>query len=163
VEIERKYLLATCPADLPAGVPIRQAYLTTSPGEVRIRELGSEYRITVKGDGTLTRDEAEAPIPKWVFDILWPQCTARVVKTRHSVPHGELTVEIDLFAGALTGLLLAEVEFPTIALAQAFHPPTWLGDLREVTDDARYKNKKLAVDGLPTDKAAFPSSERTAG
>jgi len=40
------------------------------------------------------------------------------------------------------------VEFDSAAAAAAFSPPAWLG--RDVTDDSRYKNKRLAVDGLPS-------------
>jgi adenylate cyclase len=151
VETERKWVLTSLPADLPAGVAIRQAYLTTSPGEVRIREIGTEYRLTVKSDGSISREEAEAPIPKWAFDILWPQCTARILKRRHSIPYANRVVEVDVFDPPLAGLLMAEVEFPTVELARAFEPPSWLGTLREVTEDSRYKNKSLAVHGLPPD------------
>ncbi len=40
------------------------------------------------------------------------------------------------------------MEFASAADAAAFVPPDWLG--RDVTDDPRYKNKKLATDGLPS-------------
>ena len=57
-------------------------------------------------------------------------------------------LELDVYHGRLEGLLTAEVEFDAVAAASAFVPPDWLG--RDVTDDPRYKNKKLATDGLPS-------------
>jgi len=53
-----------------------------------------------------------------------------------------------VYAGDLDGLLTAEVEFPDEASARAFVAPEWLG--RDVTDDPRYGNRVLAVDGIPT-------------
>ena len=44
--------------------------------------------------------------------------------------------------------MTAEVEFPDEASALAFDAPDWLG--RDVTEDARYGNRVLAVDGIPT-------------
>jgi CYTH domain-containing protein len=108
--------------------------------------------MTVKGDGTISRDEAEAPIPQWIFQLLWPRLSARIIKMRHSISYGDRTVEIDVFQAPLAPLLMAEVEFPSIDVARAFEPPPWLGKVREVTDDPRYKNKTLAVNGLPAEQ-----------
>jgi CYTH domain-containing protein len=52
-----------------------------------------------------------------------------------------------VYSGALTGLMVAEVEFPSEEAARAFVPPAWFG--REVTNDSRYKNRRLATEGLP--------------
>jgi CYTH domain-containing protein len=58
-----------------------------------------------------------------------------------------LTAEVDVYEGALAGLITAEVEFSSEEASSAFAPPGWLG--REVTGDKRYANRALAVDGLP--------------
>jgi CYTH domain-containing protein len=42
---------------------------------------------------------------------------------------------------------VAEVEFESEAAADEFEPPDWFGP--EVTDDPRYANRALAVDGVP--------------
>ena len=80
---------------------------------------------------------------------LWPLTEGRqVVKTRYLVPLADgLTAEVDDYEGALAGLLTAEVEFADEAAALRSTPPAWLG--REVTGDARYANRTLAVDGIP--------------
>jgi adenylate cyclase len=58
-----------------------------------------------------------------------------------------VTIELDVYGGDLEGLVVAEVEFASEEDADAFDPPAWLG--REVTDDPRYKNQRLARDGAP--------------
>ena len=42
--------------------------------------------------------------------------------------------------------MTAEIEFPDEASARAFVAPDWLG--RDVTEDSRYGNRVLAVDGI---------------
>ena len=56
-------------------------------------------------------------------------------------------IELDEYGGDLDGLLVAEVEFPGENEAHAFTPPPWFG--LDVTDDRRFKNQRLAVDGRP--------------
>ncbi len=60
---------------------------------------------------------------------------------------GAHVVELDVFAGDLDGLVMAEVEFTSTEEMTAFVPPVWFG--REVTDDGRYTNASLALHGLP--------------
>ena len=59
-----------------------------------------------------------------------------------------------MFSGVLAGLMVAEVEFGSEDQADAFEPPEWFG--AEVTDDARFKNQKLACEGAPAD--ALPNA-----
>jgi CYTH domain-containing protein len=65
------------------------------------------------------------------------------------VVHGEdgRLIELDVYEGALSGLMVAEVEFDDPWGATAYVAPYWFGP--EVTDDPAYKNQRLAVDGLP--------------
>jgi CYTH domain-containing protein len=72
-----------------------------------------------------------------------------VQKTRRRVRVGDAVVEVDEYAGALDGLVVAEVEFADEEASRAFQPPTWFE--REVTDDWRYSNRSLASDGIPDD------------
>ncbi|MEY8842992.1 CYTH domain-containing protein [Cribrihabitans sp. XS_ASV171] len=151
-EIERKFLVAVEP-DLSEArsAEIRQGYLT-APGdsvELRLRQKGERYFLTLKGEGGVVRREDEAEISAEVFDAFWPATEGRrVEKTRYTgaVPGG-LDYEFDVFAGALDGLSMVEVEFPDEEAASDFIPPAWFGD--EVTEDTRYKNRALAIDGRP--------------
>jgi CYTH domain-containing protein len=155
VEIERKFLVERPPADLdPAAARhIEQGYLALdeqSGAEVRLRRHGEELSLTVKGAGQLARVEEEFEPSAEQFESLWPLTEGRrIQKLRHELPAGELTIELDVYEGALEGLAVAEVEFPSEDASRAFEPPSWFG--RELTDDARYRNRALAVDGRPSD------------
>ncbi len=152
-ETERKYLLSTLPQDLPPGERIDQGYLAREPDgtEVRVRRRSGRCRLTVKSGVGRTRREAEVEIDDASFATLWPLTEGRrVEKVRHVVAHdGGLEIEVDVYSGDLAGLLVAEVEFPTEEDAERFDAPAWFG--LEVTEDARYKNARLATDGRPHD------------
>ena len=152
VEIERKFLVAddTWRADAAPGAPIAQAYLSVSgPFSVRVRRIGAQAFLTVKSnDPGLSRLEFEYPIPAAHADSILSQLGAgalRIEKVRHILIHDGHEWSVDVFAGALAGLVLAEIELS--APDQAFSSPAWLG--AEVTDDLRYRNAALAEHGLP--------------
>jgi adenylate cyclase len=151
VEIERKFLLAAPPAELPAGEPIEQGYLAIAPDgvEVRIRRRAGRSSLTVKSGPAHVRVEEEMEIDDRRFEALWALTEGRrVAKTRHLVPLGDdLTAEVDVFEDAHAGLLTAEIEFASEQASAAFAPPDWLGT--EVTGDARYANQTLALHGPP--------------
>ncbi|MCP8895294.1 CYTH domain-containing protein [Shinella daejeonensis] len=148
-EIERKFLVeGPVPQGLPFE-PIRQGYLTATSDsvEVRLRQKGGDYFLTLKSDGDLVREEYEIAIEITQFETLWPATEGRrVEKNRHhgTLPGGQ-EFELDVFGGHLAPLTLVEVEFPSEEAASAFDPPRWFG--REVTQDKRYKNKALALSG----------------
>nr|MBA3748918.1 adenylate cyclase [Solirubrobacterales bacterium] len=75
------------------------------------------------------------------------QKTRRRVRLAGATPGADLQVEVDEYADALDGLVVAEVEFPDEEAARRFEPPPWFG--RELTDDWRYANRSLASDGMP--------------
>jgi adenylate cyclase len=150
MEIERKFLVERLPDDLGGRARrIDQGYLALddrSGVEVRLRRHGDELSLTVKGAGGLARVEEELFLDEATFESLWPLTEGRrVQKTRHELPGG---IEVDVYDGDLAGLVVAEVEFDSEEESAAFEPPEWFGD--EVTDDARYKNRCLAVDGRPS-------------
>jgi adenylate cyclase len=151
IEIERKFV-AEPPADVDRwpSTAIEQGYLAIADDgtEVRVRRRAGAATLTVKSGPARTRVEEELAIEPERFDRLWPLTEGRrIEKTRYEIAAGRLTIELDVYAGALEGLVVAEVEFASEADADAFEPPTWLD--REVTDDPRYKNQRLACQGLP--------------
>jgi CYTH domain-containing protein len=153
VEIERKFVVGRAPADLDSyrHAEIEQGYVALDEDgvEVRVRRYGPRAVLTVKSSGDRTRVEEEIEIDQRRFRSLWPLTEGRrVEKTRYRVPaaHGEV-IDLDVYHGALKGLVTAEVEFASQDAAEAFDPPAWFG--AEVTKDARYKNKRLATEGLP--------------
>lgn len=148
-EIERKFLVN---GPVPEGVhpePIRQGYLTSASDsvEVRVRQAGTACCLTVKSGGGMIRDEREIMIDASAFEALWPATEGRrIEKRRHrGVLPGGLVFELDIFDGRQAPLMLVEVEFPSEDAALAFVPPNWFGE--DVTSDARYKNKALALSG----------------
>jgi CYTH domain-containing protein len=153
VEIERKWLVPDAPPEALAApsTPILQGYLAIAAGgvETRVRRRGDVNTLTAKSGRGLVRGEHEIELSAAQFDALWPATDgARVEKVRHTLraDDGHL-IEVDVFAGTLGGLILAEVEFHDPWAAEAFVVPYWFG--REVTADAAYKNQRLAVDGRP--------------
>jgi adenylate cyclase len=155
VEIERKYRLSEPPQWLAdcRSAEIEQGYLAIAEDgtEVRLRRLGDETLLTVKRGAGERRLEEEIELDRDQFDALWPLTEQRrISKTRHFVPHGDLTIEVDVFEGALAGMVVGEVEFESEDQSAAFDPPAWLED--EVTGDPRYANESLAVHGAPEDQ-----------
>jgi CYTH domain-containing protein len=150
-EIERKFLVDT--GEVPPGAQARliaQGYLTdpADSSEVRLRRLGETYVLGLKRGSGLVRTELETEISADNFGALWPATEgARVVKTRYTVELGQYIAYLDHYAESLSGLRTVEVEFASVADAEAFEPPTWFG--REVTGLSAYRNQSLAVSGLP--------------
>lgn len=147
IEIERKFLTRSdhWRAQSERSVALRQGYLASGPeANVRVRlAVGDAAWITIKGRSQgISRAEFEYPIPpEDARQLLDHHCAGRLIeKTRHWVPVGDHTWEVDVFSGANTGLVLAEVELT--------HPdedvvmPDWAG--AEVSDDPRYFNAYLA-------------------
>jgi CYTH domain-containing protein len=153
VEIERKWLVTDAPAEVldAPSERIEQGYLTigSDGGETRARRRGERWFLTVKSGRGLVRGEHEVELTQAQFETLWPATEGRRLEKRRHLVQGEdgHQIELDVYEGALNGLMVAEVEFDDPWRATAFVPPYWFG--REVTDDPAYKNQRLAVDGRP--------------
>lgn len=154
-EIERKFLIRKLPQDVHkyASKKIIQGYLaiTEDGTEVRLRKIGKDYFQTIKSGKGLKREEVETKLTKRQFDTLWPLTEGKKIeKKRYDIPDGDWIIELDIYAGPLEGLLTAEVEFKSQEDSKTFTPPAWMG--QEVTLDDRYRNRNLAVHGLPPEK-----------
>lgn len=151
VEIERKFLVERVPEQASTWPceRIEQGYLAIAEDvEVRLRRRGGRCLETVKRGSGLRRIELEVELDPAQLETLWPATDGRrVVKIRRVGEIGGVRVELDIFEDALAGLVVAEVEFRSVAAARAFRPPPWFG--REVTDDPRYANRSLALRGRP--------------
>ncbi len=154
LEIERKWLIAELPDsfDQGDGQAIDQGYLTIGGDgdETRLRSRAGHYVLTTKSGSGLVRRETSVELTEQQFYELWPATEGvRVTKVRHkrSLPGTGLTIEVDVYSGNLTGLIVAEIEFPDEASANTFSAPEWFG--ADVTADDAYKNQALAVHGRP--------------
>lgn len=145
-EIERKFLVAGHGWRKQArrGQDIQQAYLVLAgPVSVRVRIIdGTTAYLTMKGARSgISRAEFEYPIPVKDARALLKLRTGRVIKkTRHVVKAGTASFEVDVFKGALRGLVIAEIELRSTR--STFKRPEWLG--REVTHQRKYYNASLA-------------------
>ena len=148
LEIERKFLIR----EMPRGWPqfphdeIAQGYLAAGrQTQVRLRRCGRVCSLTFKRHGKESREEREIRLTRAQFETLWPPTAgSRLTKTRYRVPWRKWTIEIDVYSGSNTGLVVAEVEFDDLASCRAFRPPAWLGE--DVTGSPRYSNIQLARD-----------------
>jgi CYTH domain-containing protein len=146
-EIERKFLVEKVPAgwrEHPHAT-IDQGYLATESGgaEVRLRRTGRQHVLTVKRGHGLARAETEIDLTLRQFDVLWRLTKGRRLrKTRYRIPHGRLTIELDIYHGKNRDLKVAEVEFASATASRRFRPEAWMG--REVTGDRKFKNQNLA-------------------
>jgi adenylate cyclase len=147
LEIERKFLVMS---DAwrdggPPGVRICQGYLNRDPARtVRVRLAGETGFLTIKGatEG-ISRQEFEYPVPAAEATALLALCLPPLLdKIRHERWHDGHCWEIDEFLGANAGLIVAELELDDADVE--FGKPDWLG--REVSDDPRYYNARLAVE-----------------
>lgn len=122
-----------------------QGYLNSDPKRtVRVRLKDDKGFITIKGIGNetgATRFEWEKEIAATDARELIRLCESGVIdKTRHLVPSGKHTIEVDVFHGENEGLVMAEIELT--AETEAYERPEWLGN--EVTNDERYYNSYLS-------------------
>jgi adenylate cyclase len=151
VEIERKFLVDELPRDLDwhDERALRQGYVALDGDtEVRVRDDDGSWRLTIKHGGGRRRVEEDVEVDARRGEALWALTEGRrVEKRRRRIAYGSAMLEIDEYEGDLRGLLVAEVEFDDEAASDAFTPPDWFGS--EVTEDGRYKNRALAVDGRP--------------
>jgi CYTH domain-containing protein len=143
-EIERKFLVANDAwkqAKCIGQRELKQAYLLRgSDRSVRIRVTDNMAFFTIKLGTGLTRSEFEYEIPQnEANDIITEAGLPCLHKTRYYIQNGIDTWELDVFHGALEGLLVAELELSDEA--QEFSKPNWLGE--EVTFDPAYLNSNL--------------------
>jgi adenylate cyclase len=146
-EIERKFLLKRLPEELKRSrrYVIAQGYLATEPAgrQVRLRKKGKTTSLTFKVGRGAAREEREIKLSSKQFAALWPATAGRRLrKLRYEIPWRNLLIEIDIYRGRHSGLVVAEVEFPDHAMCRKFKPPSWFG--REVTGEKRYSNVRLA-------------------
>lgn len=147
MEIERKFLIIK--EKLPENLEsyphnkLEQAYIITEP-VLRIRQKDTEYILTYKGPGFLTREEVEFPLSKDAYEKLLSKTEGNIItKTRYKIPEKDgLVIELDVFHGLFEGLHLAEVEFPDEETAHSYIAPDWFG--KDVTMESSFHNSTLS-------------------
>lgn len=145
IEIERKFIfVGTLPKEYDESLMITQFYVSESTdSEVRVRIENDAATLTIKSkEPGSRRTEFEYDLP--ISDAIDLQALFgenAIEKTRYVVAFGNLSWEIDVFQGRLSGLILAEVELKE-GHDEKIELPSWLGS--EVTEDLRFRNVELA-------------------
>ncbi|WP_108257678.1 CYTH domain-containing protein [Mangrovicoccus ximenensis] len=145
-EIERKFLVTGegWRQAVTRSVALRDGILALREGrKIRIRFYDGRATLTVKGPRNgICRDEFEYGIPAGDARILLEShCTNIREKIRHHVFHGGWEWVVDVYGGALAGVVLAEIELPS---DQARFPcPPWIG--REVTGLPDFRPDRIAA------------------
>ncbi len=153
LERERRFLLSSAQAD--PGVPaarvlaIEDRYVHGT--RLRLRTVREAGRAPVHKFGQKVRPDHDQPstVEHTTLYLDDAEATALLVlpayalaKTRTLRPWQTLMVAVDVFAGPLTGLVLAEVDLGEAGLLPGAGPP--LAWLAEVTDDERFTGGHLA-------------------
>ncbi len=176
LEIEKKFLVKALPEDLERFPyhEITQGYLCRHPA-VRVRREadrdGERFYMTYKGirqAGVLAQEEYNLDLTAEAYAHLLAKADGTVIEKRRVIlplnedafpnggssaeaisawlSSGDAKIELDIFAGAFDGLVIAEVEFPSEEIAAAYYPAAWFGG--EVTGDERYSNAWMAFHGV---------------
>lgn len=158
MEIERKYTLKRLPDGLenyPCKI-IEQAYLNTSP-VVRVRKSNENYYLTYKGSGLMAREEYNLALDEASYRHLLEKADGNVIsKKRYVIPlenpqfddsfypinDPKLSIELDIFEPPFAPLIMAEVEFSCMEMANAFIPPEWFDE--DVTNNIKYHNSTMS-------------------
>ncbi len=157
MEIERKFLIKNNAFDLEKYdyIEIQQAYISTSP-VIRVRKRcivtaasdeakATEYILTVKSKGMLSRQEFELQLTQEDYQNLLKKSEGNVItKRRYIIPlDNGLTLELDYFKDLFEGLVMGEIEFSDEDEAKKYNLPDFI--LREVTFDKRYHNSNMSI------------------
>ena len=129
----------------PRSATISQCYPYASKEcELRVRRADGKHTLTAKVGTGQTRQEFEVNINGNEYLEL-SKGTMVLTKLRFNIDGWE----IDRYSGDLAGLITAEYEIKDSAVP--FEIPEWLKPyiLEEITEDEKYKNKNLALKGLP--------------
>lgn len=116
----------------------------------RLGDAGAEAFLTIKaptGRADIT-NEFEIPVdPHKAEAIMRDMTEFTVSKTRHVLPFGGQSWEVDVFSGPLSGLVMAELEVKDTAAFAHMTPLPGLG--ADVTENRAYANRALGEFGIP--------------
>lgn len=148
LEIERKFLMQGFPEglELLRQVEIWQGYLSMTP-EVRIhrakdQRTGKEdFRLTIKGDGSLVRTEIITDVEESFFQEAIGLLPGKMIyKDYRSYRLGDNVLEVCCVdPGTPETFYYGEIEFDSEEEANSFPVPDFL--VQDVTRDSYYKMK----------------------
>ena len=128
-EIERRWLLKEIPKEINlknlSFTEISQSYLSKKP-VIRLRSHDKkEFVLCIKTQGdkkSLARPETEVAISQKEYQSLMRKSiTEPIVKKRYFFKYKKLTIELDVFFGYLSGLIVIEAEFKSEKQADKYY------------------------------------------
>ena len=157
-EIERKYLLNRSILEFldktsASHKNITQFYTkATANKSLRFRKYGSRHYKCIKYGTGGVREEIEEEVSKKVYKKnLKKRIGKSIKKIRYLFKLDGYEYSVDVYKKPLENLYVMEVEFNTLESYENFLLPSVLKTYveKEVTEDEAYKNKNLALFGLP--------------
>lgn len=152
-EIERKFLVDPKKVPFAAAKSIttmKQGYIAQENGtavRVRMTDKGAFLTTKSKTDGELTRHEVEFGISSSNAIKLLKLSQGYIIeKKRYVITYNEQDFEVDVFEGANSGLILAELEMSSED--QNVDLPDWI--LEDVSTESRYFNSYLSSNPFGT-------------
>ena len=142
VLIEDRYLL---------GTRMRLRRMTDSSSGAVSLKLTKKY----EADDPLARPIVTSYLTEDEFALLATLPSRQLAKRRFKLTSGGQPFSVDRFVGPLSGLELAEIEWPDDAGLRALRAPDWT--VREVSEDHRYQGATLAQFGIP-EEHPWPAS-----
>lgn len=161
LEIERKYLLKSSRLIellVEDGLSLDEQKVVqfytkiTNTKETRVRKIGSKYTKTTKEGSGLVRKENEKEVSPQLFKQEQKSKIGTLIdKKRYSFKLHNLPCCIDVYKGDLKGLYVMEIEFLDKEMATCFKLPSFIAQevREEVTENSSFKNKNLALFGMP--------------
>jgi CYTH domain-containing protein len=170
MEIEKKFRVRYLPDDMEKYPfhAIEQGYLNVHPA-IRVRREDDHYYMTYKGAaGVMAKEEYNMDLDEASYRHMLRKADGNIItKKRYLIPlnsdaftkdylamdpdtamqidKGGMKIELDIFEGMFEGLQIAEVEFLSVAAADAYHPALWFGE--EVTGRKEYSNAFMSANG----------------
>lgn len=131
IEIEKSFLARSLPADLKdhPSKEVLDIYIPKGHDHpvLRIRKNGDRYEMTkkepIKNKDRLFLRENTIPLREDEFLALEKLEGKRLHKIRYFYPYKNHTFEIGVFQGALSGLVMIDVEFKNKEEMESFEPP----------------------------------------
>ena len=157
-EIERKYLLNRSILEFldktsTTHKKITQFYTKATPKKsLRFRKYGRQYYKCIKHGTGGVREEIEEEVSRKVYKKSLKKRIGRSIKKiRYLFKLDSYEYSVDVYKKPFVDLYVMEVEFESIAEYENFVLPSTLKTYveKEVTEDEAYKNKNLALFGLP--------------
>lgn len=154
IEIERKFLVNKLPSFINLNnykrIDIVQTYLNSNNDsiDVRIRNSNNEtYSLDIKNKNNLIRNEISLSIDKEQYDTIFDINKHKTIyKTRYILnENNNAILSLDIYLNKLDGLMIIEFESSEEEVLK-FKPKYWYEE--EVTNNSKYKNSYLAINGL---------------